>query len=352
MALFQDQYGERTEKPTPLRLQEARRRGQVARSADLTSAALAVVGAGAIALLGGAVVDRLSAMTSAMLDGAGSGEGVPAIIQSLASCARGPVVVAGAIMLAMFVAAAAVGFAQVGPLWTSEPFSADLGRLSPSANVRKIFSGRGIVRLGMTLAKIAVIAVVLAWTFRSAMPQLASLWAAEGSQAAGAAGKLASGLAVRILGALAALAGLDYLYQRWQHRQDLKITRRELISDLRSMEGDPLNKARRKGLTKRSTEFGGNEELQRDSVVVASGAFAVAIGIGDDAEPRIVSRTRGAAAKRLCATARRMGVAVVEDETLSGALAKQAYADGIPRKYHARAAEILAYARVIASDEA
>lgn len=238
---------ERTEQPTPLRLAEARRRGLAPRSADLT--AVAVLGAGclALALTGSSLLESLRRLMAAMLDGgacplAGPADAANLLWRNL----LGVLALLGPVVLAMVVAALAANAAQVGALWAWQAMAPDFGRLSPAAGLRRLGGGRAGVRLLMAAAKIAaVVAVCVAMT--------AGTWravlAASASDSRGlvlAAGGLAARLTLRLALAMGVLAVTDLIYQRWQFRRDLRITRRQLLEDIRSMEGDRRVHARQR----------------------------------------------------------------------------------------------------------
>lgn len=246
-----DESGERTEMPTLLRLKEARQRGQVARSGDLSSALLVLGGLAVLAALGPALVTGLTRMTAAMLaESTALQPGSPA---ELVSAAVGPVLwtlaaLAGAVVILAIVA----GVIQVGLLFSGEPLSPDFSRLSPGKGLRRIFSGRSVVRGGLAVCKLAA-AGVLCWvSVASALPRIVRAGRLSSADVGPWCGRLVLNTSLRVAVALLVLAVVDYLYQRWQHRQDLKMTRREYLDDLRRMEGDPLIRRRqRKEISKR-----------------------------------------------------------------------------------------------------
>jgi len=239
MALMTDQHGARTEMPTPLRLAEARRAGHVARSRDVVCVAVLVAAAGGLALCGGGLVASLKEMTSRTLAEAGTDlTGLKAL--QIPWAVLRPVIVIGLILAAAFVIAAALAnLAQFGWLVSAEPIKPRMSRLNPAAGWRGIFSVRSLVRGVLSVAKVGAVAAV----FLTMLPEAIS--GAE-SQATGTLvgavsqlGTLAWRLSVRLILVLAPLAVVDLLYQRRQYRLDLRITRRQLLDDLRRMEGDP-----------------------------------------------------------------------------------------------------------------
>jgi len=242
-----DDYSERTEKPTALRRRQARQRGQVARSSDLTGTLL-VCGSVALGwLFGPGLMKALVGMTSGALGNAGAdlgsaGAGLPTKL---------PAVLAGgtALIGAMALLAALANIAQVGVLVTGQPLRPDPQRISITAGLGRMLSGRSMVRAGLAGAKIVAVTLVGGLTIRSWLGQLAGLSGVPVSAALATAGGMVASLALRLGVVLGVLAGVDYLYQRWQLEQDLKMTRRELLEEQRRTEGDPRWSQRRSHAT-------------------------------------------------------------------------------------------------------
>lgn len=242
-----DDSGDRTEMPTLLRLKEARQRGQVARSHDLSSALLMLGGLGVLAALGPALLAALTRMTEAMLKPSQGPAGRPAALAELLSAPVGPVLWALAVLAAaVLVLAIVAGAIQVGLVFSSKPLGLDFSRLSPARGLKRMFSRRSLVRGVLAVCKVAVVAV-LCWTsLASALPGIVVAGRLSSADIGPWCGRLVLTISLRVAVALLVLAVVDYLYQRWQHRQDLKMTRREYLDDLRRMEGDPLIRRRRR----------------------------------------------------------------------------------------------------------
>ncbi len=242
-----DESGDRTEMPTLLRLKEARQRGQVARSADLTSALLVLGGLGVLAALGPTLTADLTRMTEAMLKPSQGPAGRPAALAELLSAPVGPVLWAMVVFAAaVLVLAIVAGAIQVGLVFSREPLGPDFSRLSPARGLKRMFSERSLVRGGLALCKVATVAVLCWASLASALPGIVGAGRMSSADIGPWCGRLVLTISLRVAVALLALAVVDYLYQRWQHRQDLKMTRREYLDDLRRMEGDPLIRRRRR----------------------------------------------------------------------------------------------------------
>jgi flagellar biosynthesis protein FlhB len=251
MALMADQHGARTEMPTPLRLAEARRAGHVPRSGDLVCVAVLAAGVVTLAICGAELVDSLKEMTGQMLSQAGkdiAGQGAVGRLWPLI----GPVA-ARALLLAgaIAVVAALANLVQFGWLATSEPIKPQMARLNPANGLRRVLSARSLVRGLLSVAKLGAVAAVLV----AMLPEVGAGARSVATESLAAASSRLAGMAwrlsVRLTVVLALLSLVDLLYQRSQHRRDLRITRRQLLDDLRRMEGDPKQAGYRRAMAAR-----------------------------------------------------------------------------------------------------
>jgi len=256
-----DETGERTELPTPLRLKEAARRGQVARSGDLTAAVVVVAAVVLLALAGGRLLNGLTRMTAVLLDGRGAS---PTSLAGTREAVWNAAVPVGRIVavvgLAMVMVAVAVNVLQVGLIAAGQAPRPDLSRISPAAGIGRLLSRRSLVRGILAAAKFAGVGVVGFITIAGELPALASLTGMEAGPIARQIGAAAVHLTLRVGLVLLVLGIVDYLYQRWQHREDLKMTRRELADERKRTEGQPVARRRQRGLIRRM--IGGDSKMQ------------------------------------------------------------------------------------------
>jgi len=243
-----------------LRLKEARRQGQVARSSDLVATVGLLAAACVLFVLGGPVLDGLTETTAIMLDAAGRPaaglgelggllwEGLWPVLAMLAAGAA-----------AVMVAVTAASLVQVGMLASSEAVRPDFGRVGLGRGMARLLSGRSLVRGAMACAKVAAVAGIAVWAFGPMLPRIAACGAKGADALAAEAGSLAGGLAIRILPALVLLAAADWLYQRRRHRRDLMMTPREVREDQRRTEGDPLIRKQQRRLARKHVQGGGEQ---------------------------------------------------------------------------------------------
>lgn len=232
-----DETTERTIPPTQLRLAEARRRGIVARSTDLTAAAVTVGALALAAVFGPRLLTSLTGMVAALLAG-GPPVSSPQAVGALLWKSAAPLLTAlAALCLSVAAVAVLANLLQVGLLAAPRRLKPDWQRISPAVNLRRMVSKRSAIRLIFTAAKLATVGALSYWTIRSRLPEIVESAGMGAAELAAHAGRLILSLGLKIGLAMLALAMLDVLYQRWQHRQDLRMTRRELLDEMKRGRG-------------------------------------------------------------------------------------------------------------------
>lgn len=332
---------ERTEAPSPRRIREARRRGQVAVSADLVGAAALAGGLVALAFGAPGRLEALSRGLQKVLSQAPLAPPDPAVALVEAGTA-----LAGAVLLpaaGALAGALCAGFLQTGFLFAPAALSPQLERLDPFRGLRRLFSVAQLGAVGMGLAKASVLLTVGACWLESAGPSLvrlgvsppAALWRAL---------PLAGDLVVRLALALVALGVVDLLRLRARHLRSLRMTRDEARRELREDEGDPAMRMERRRSHRGLLEAG---PVSRATVVIVN-PTRVAVALrhergGGDA-PRVIAKGIGAAAARIRSAARRAGVPVVRDVPLARALHRLVdLGEEIPEELYHAAAVVLVH---------
>lgn len=347
-----EDQGERTEAPTQRRRDEARQRGQIPQSADLSSAALLLGGLIALNLLGGKIFGQLRSLMASLLDcRGGPAWDVDALGETLHTCLWG----LGMILLPLLAAIMLVGIAshlvQTGFVLTAEPLRPSIGKLNPLDGLRKLFSRRALMRLLMSLGKVGVIALVGYLTIAAKLPAILSAAGLGFSQIVPAAGDVIFTLGVRLASVLLVLALMDYGFQRWQHEQDLKMSKEEVREDLKRMEGDPQIRARRQRVARQLAMQRMSLEVPKATVVVTNPthlAVALLYREGMNA-PKVLAKGAELTALRIRQIAAASGVPIVERRPLAQALYKSCrVGDEVPVNLYKAVAEVLAYVYALA----
>jgi type III secretion protein U len=335
--------GERTEQPTPRRLREARRRGEVARSVDLSGAGALAGGLAGLALWGPSVASALARALRAAASGAAAIERADpaATLSDAIGLVLRATVPVGACALASGVAVAAL---QSGIGFHPAVLRFRIDRLHPGPGLRRLFAPAQLGRAALALSKGVVLLGVL-WTWwRGAASALASLPRIRGSGGAASAIPLVASLTLRLAAALAVLGLVDLALERRRLRRALRMTRDEVRRELREDEGDPDRRVERQRVHRALVDAG---SVARATVVVVNPthlAVALRHARADGAAPRVVAKGSGLAAARIRSAARRAGVPIVEDVALARALHRLAeIGDEIPEELYDAAAALLAH---------
>ncbi len=248
------------------------------------------------------------------------------------------------ILLAVGIAASV---AQVGFQINTEKLSPDLNKLNPANGVSRLFSVSALVKGGLTLLKVAALAIVAYIVLEGRAGIIASLGRDRLAGAAPAAWAVVMRLALYLTAAVALVAVLDYFYQRYKFEQSLRMTKEELKRELKEEDGDPQIKARIRQIARERSKRKMLTEVPKATVVVTNPShYAVALRYDPvrDAAPVVVAKGTGPFAKRIAEVARKNGVVVVERPPLARALhAGVKEGRAIPGALFKAVAEVLAF---------
>jgi flagellar biosynthetic protein FlhB len=341
--------GEKTEAPTPRRRQQAAEQGQVARSPDLVAAALVVGAMLLLSAFGGGVVKALQDLLGETLSAA-SFRDVSSPAAAVRQLGRGLMMVGKALLplFAGLMLIAAVGnLLQVGLRFNLNRLQPNLAALNPFRGVGRMFGGRSPARGAMSFLKFVLIAAVAYSALRDRMGQIVLAQDKEFAQVFGLAVAIIYAVAMRIGIALLILAILDYVWQRWQLERELRMTKQEVKDEMRSMEGDPKVKQRRRQIAYQIASRKLKKDVPTADVVVTNPTeFAVALKYDPESmhAPKVIAKGQGLIAARIRQLAVEAGVPILERKPLARALYKLVeVGHEIPEQFYAAVAEILAY---------
>ena len=338
----------RTEKATPKRRDEARKRGQVARSPEVNVALSLLAGFGLLAGLG---TWLLAAFVGVMAGGlAAAGDSAPLTAAGAFDRVVAAVYTAGRMVAPFAIVCAVVGVLasalQVKPGITTEVLKPRFSVINPVKGLPRLFSLRSGVQLVRDLVKVAVIGTIAFLVVRSAMGSIAGLTGASPGQILAVVGALVLKLGFAVAGAYAAIALADFLFQRWQHERDLRMTKDEVKRESREADVSPEIKGQ---LKRRQREMAMKRMMAAvptaDVVITNPTHFAVALRYARNLPaPRVVAKGADLVALRIRELAREHGIAIHEDPPLARSLYAAAEVGGfVPEEAFAAVAEVLAY---------
>ena len=346
--MAEESFQEKTEQATPKRREEARRKGQVARSNELSS--LAILMAGLLAMLGlGSYV--YSNLTAFMIDQFSNGVAVQLTPLNLPTYlftwSTSYVRIVFPFVVLLVIAALAVNYAQVGVIFTATPLEPKANRISPLQGLKRIFSSRGLVELVKGLFKVTVVTIITYWTIADEFNDFVALVDMGVPQILDSSGSVLMTLGFRICTVLMILAIFDYLFQRFDYEKNLRMTRHEVRQELKQQEGDPQIRARVRSLQRELSQKRMMEDVgQADVVVTNPTHVAVALRYlpEESAAPVVVAKGQRLIAEKIKDLARLAGVPLVENKPLARALFKAVrIGDEIPEELFKAVAEVLAF---------
>lgn len=339
-----EDFEDRTEAPTPRKREEAREQGQVARSVDLTSAAMLMCFLLLFKSFGINLIDTLTGLmrnqfsTKSMMDLQS-----PGTLHMMGSVA----LALAPILLGSMCFAVVFNVMQTGFMLTTRRLEPNFGAINPISGLGRIFSRDGLAHLVMNLLKMGL-ALTLAYTAtRSRMHSILLLPSMEFPQAFMLGAKLTYEIAIRVAGLLLVLAAIDYGYERFRYEQRLKMTKQEIKEEMRHMEGDPKIKQHRRALAMQIIKRRIKKDVPTADVVITNPThFAVALKY--DAQsmraPRVIAKGQDFLAQRIREIAIEAGVPIVERPPLARGLYKTCeVGHEIPESFYSAVAEILAY---------
>jgi len=343
-----DDFQDKTEEPTPKRRSEARKKGEVARSKDLSGALVLLAALLCLVVWGPVLGRKMMEMLRDWLGHIRPGMVGPNQISALFMSFG---LTLGGLLTPIFIslsAAAVLGnYVQVGKIFSTERIAPDFSRLQFFKGFQRFFSPNTLVEMVKSLAKIALIGLVAYYSVKRELPGVMPLLDQSVGQLLLHLSGTAFRVSTRIILALLALGALDYLYQRYRFEKNLRMTKQEVKDEMRQVDGDPKVKARIRSLMRQmATKRMIADVPQADVVVTNPTHYAVALKYDSAAmvAPQVVAKGRGFIALKIIAVAQEAGVPRVENRSLARSLYRLVeVGKGIPTSLYRAVAEVLAY---------
>ena len=340
---------ERTEAPTERRRQRAREDGKVAKSPELTSAALVVGGAVVLFWMAGArwaqfAMQTLHQSAHQLSAGPLTALGAIAMVRSLA---LGLVMASLPFAIALMVVVVVVGMVQTRGLVSFKALEPKFSNLNPANGIKRMFSADALVNLLKSLAKLAVLGLVTTVILRGSWERLISLAAARPTDISGVLSTLTFRLVLLTGSTFLVIAAIDYIYQHVKFERSLRMTKQDIIQEHKEAEGDPQIKSRIQALARARARARMLQAIPTADVIITNPthiAVALRYNVAESAAPVVVAMGQRKLAERIKAIAREHNIPLVENKPVARALlATCVVSKAIPPALYAAVAEILAY---------
>lgn len=347
--------GDKTEKPTPRRLRDARRKGEVAKSKDVTSVAALF----AWVLLGALLTPFLMQSLIAPLDVAFSGLADPggAAMRAAVWRAARTFVTASLVLLApVAVVGTLAEFLQAGPVATTERMKFKLDHLNPGEGLKRMFSVDNLFEVGKSVLKTAVLILITALVVCGAFGALTGLPRGTAAAALAAMGQLGFQLLAASAGVFVFVAVLDAAYQRFAFTKRLRMSRRDIRQESKDDEGDPHIRAQRRQLHQEWSNRNAAEAARGASVLVVNPthlAVALVYDPKDHPAPVVSAKGEGPLAAAMRREAEASQVPVAQNVSLARALhARTELEEVVPEDLFAAVAEVILWAQRLREETA
>jgi flagellar biosynthetic protein FlhB len=339
----------KTEEATERRKQEARKKGQVAKSMELNSVVVLFAMFLTLNFAGGWLYSEISTYLKSNL-------APQSVITELSESNLGHMLLQHLIFfLRMFlpiglsavVIAVVVNYLQVGPLFTTETLRPKFSKLNPINGFKRMFSTQGLVDLVKSCLKLIIVLYFAYSTIKSRIFMLVDTPKMDILQTAIFVWTVVFQVALKVCAFLLVLAILDYMYQRWQLRVNLRMTKKEVRDEYKQMEGNPLIKGKIRQRQREIAQRRMMQEVPKADVVITNPthlAIALKYEPGRMSAPTVIAKGEGYIAQKIKEIAQNNGVVLVENKPLAQAIYKTVdIGEAIPEKLYQAVAEVLAF---------
>ena len=317
---------QKTETATPKRREETRKKGQVARSMEISSALVLLFGVISIYIFSSYIYSNISQIMKFTFENLLSFEITQTNLQAYLIELS---IKVGMILLPIVAVCLFVGLLsnliQVGFIFSMHPLIPSLNRINPIAGFARLFSGRSFAELLKSFLKIIIVGYIAYATIMGEFHAFVSLVDRDILSSCIFVGGIAYTIGLRIAIALLLLSILDYGYQRWEFERSIRMTKQEVRDEYKQLEGDPLIRARIRQKQREITRRRMMMEVPRADVVITN-PTSIAVAIRYDATnmraPQVIAKGQRLIAERIIEIAKEFDIPIVEDRPLAQILYK------------------------------
>ncbi|MFH0765670.1 MAG: flagellar biosynthesis protein FlhB [Calditrichota bacterium] len=347
MADSSESFQEKTEEPTSKRISDARKEGRVAQSQELGSAVILLGGVLLLLFMGAGMVQSLRDAFHIIYQVVPTADLTVSNVSAYARSGAWFIVkVVGPFALTLLVLGVLARLLQVGWLFTGKTLEPRLEKINPFTNLKRLLSSVVWVELVKGVLKIIIVGLVAWLALRNELPRFVLLIDQDIHAIIGHIGKVAFKVAVRTSIAILILAILDFAYQKWKYKKDLRMTKQEVKDELKQTEGNPEIKGHMRQIQLKTSLNRMIKGLPQADVIVTNPvhvAVALKYNPATMAAPRVIAKGARKLAERIKSLAREYNIPIVEEPELARALYKSVDVGWeIPYNLYQAVAEVLA----------
>ncbi|HKK53324.1 MAG TPA: flagellar biosynthesis protein FlhB [Myxococcota bacterium] len=344
-----EDQADKTEPATPKKKEDARKKGNVAQSRDVSTVLLLVAGTAALVSPLGARLGRM--ILDVSLRAWGGTLILPENVNDYhAVLLHHGVLIAIALApfaLVFMVVGLASNVVQVGWMLSAEALAFKFEKMNPATGLKRMFSVDKLYELAKALVRLTVVVVILWWMIVPSLPEIFTLMGASVLETGRVGGELLEKTIWVILGIFALFAAIDLAWQIHQYEKRLRMSKQEVRDETKQRDGDPKVKSRIRQIQREAAQSRMFESVaDADVVVVNPTHYAVALQYRPplQSSPKVLAKGRNHVALRIRRRAEELGIPIVENPPVAQLLYKTARIDReIPEKLYHAVAEVLAY---------
>lgn len=340
--------GSKTEKATPKKRRDERKKGHVFMSQDAVSVATLIAASAALFIAGPMMADEISGFITLCVQACGDGRSIPEILPEIAK--QGVLVLlktAFPCLLVTGLFAILATFAQTKMLISAQLLKPKFSRINPLQGFKKLFSLRSVMDALKGILKITILIALIYSSLKVIFLEGSVYLYTDLVSACSHMFELGRSMVIKIIVAFVALAAGDFLYQWWSFEKDMRMSKQEIKEEYKMTEGDPQIKGKIKEAQRKRAQMRMMQQVPEADVVVRNPThFAVALRYKpeQDNAPIVLAKGQDSLALRIVKAAEDAGVPTVENVPLARALYAQAELNQeIPQELYGAVAEVLVY---------
>jgi len=346
--MAEESFAERTEQATPRRREEARKKGQVAKSREIPSVAILLGGISFIFLFGSYLYHHLSREMIQLFRHISRIPLGPTEAKALnIKLIHSLLLILSPILLTILGISILSHQIQTRFLFTAESLKWEWSKINPISGLKRIVSKYGLVELLKSILKFIIIGGVAYFVIRKELPNVSLLSDQEIGQIFTYIRSISWSLLLKTCTVMMAMAILDYLFQRWSYERGLRMTKQELKEEMKLTEGDPLIKSRIRSLQRQIARRRMMAEVPKADVVITNPthiAVALMYQSKEMEAPKVIAKGAGWIAEKIIAIARSHQIVIVENRPLAQILYRSVdLGQIIPPSLYQAVADVLAY---------
>lgn len=340
--------GEKTEPATAKKRQDARKKGQVAKSMDLPAAFILLFSFLSFLMFGGYMKEKMIKIFRNVYENQLTMDITAANVQVLfVDLVKQGLIILAPIFILVVVVAFIGNYAQIGFMFIGEPLMMKFNKINPIEGFKRIFSLRTVMDFLKSTLKMLIIGYVVYTTLMGEKAKLLGLGHAPLESTFSFIASLTLKLGIKIGAILIVLAIFDFIYQKYEHEKSLKMSKQDIKDEYKKSEGDPLIKGKIRAKQRQMAMQRMMQEVPKADVIITNPThFAIALKYDSNnmQAPTVIAKGADYVALKIKEVAKKNGIMTMENKPLARAIFAQVeIGDSIPAELFQAVAEVLAY---------